>query len=92
MRRGVRTTEDAAEDAAEDVPVEVAEVVGVHLRDAEEVNIARHMEIMHTMVQIVKTRDPIIVHTQHSRIWWEDPRRIVIDMVGTNINILETIT
>ena len=62
MRGGVQTTEDAIEDISEDVPVEVAEVLDVHPRDTE---IAIIMETVHTMAQIVKSRDPIIVQKQY---------------------------
>ena len=84
MQGGTVTTEDASEDAPEVVGVEVLDVSPS--RDAEVDNTAPPMEILHTMVQIARTRAQTTTKPPHLQIWWVDPRQIAIDMVGTNID------
>ena len=65
MQGDIRTAEDAEEDAPEDVPVMGSEVVDAILRDTEVDNTVQHIEIVHTIMQIMRTWDQIITKVQH---------------------------
>ena len=84
--------EVVSEVAVDDMVEETHEVVdGRHKVVAEAESTAVRMEIVHIIVQNMRRKVRATKAMQPSRTWWEVPPKIVIDIVGTNVEKIETI-